>query len=106
MQKGRERNFGQSVGFHASAMLIEMLRRKAENCCRWSYRVCNDDYQTVPILPYLRRIPQKTLSQRVHTHRGLNIQRDVYSAFLALSVKDNALDVPSVNVAEKQLLLR
>jgi hypothetical protein len=27
----------------------------------------------------------------------LNIQRDVYSAFLALSVKDNTLDVPSVN---------
>ncbi|MDP6596905.1 MAG: hypothetical protein QGI86_13680 [Candidatus Poribacteria bacterium] len=84
MQKGKERNFGQSVGFHASAMLIEMLRRKAENCWRWGYRVCNECI----------------------THCGLNIQRDVYSAFLALSVKDNALDVPSVNVAEKQLLLR
>ena len=61
MQKGRERNFGPSVGFHASAMLIEMLRRKAENCWRWGYRVCNDEYQTVPILPYLWRIPQKNI---------------------------------------------
>ena len=69
---------------------LSSLQRRLPNCPNIAIPVANTT---------------KNIIQRVHTHRGLNIQRDVYSAFLALSVKDNALDVPSVNVAEKQLLL-
>ena len=92
-----QRNFGKSLGFRAPAMLIEMLRRKAENA---GGTVTEFATKTTKLSQYCHACGEyhkKPLSQRVHSHCGLNIQRDVYSAFLALSVKDNTLDVPSVN---------
>ena len=95
--KSFQRNFGKSVGFRAPGMLIEMLRRKAENV---GGSVTEFSTRTTKLSQYCHACDQyhkKPLSQRVHSHCGLNIQRDVYSAFLALNVIDDVLDVPSVN---------
>ena len=92
-----QRNFGKSVGFRAPAMLVEMLRRKALNAGGAVIELKTTNTKLSQYCHVCGEYHKKPLSQRVHTHCGLNIQRDVYSAFLALSVKDNALDVPSVN---------
>ena len=78
-------------------MLVEMLRRKAENAGGAVIEFPTTSTKLSQYCHACGEYHKKPLSQRVHTHCGLNIQRDVYSAFLALSVKDNALDVPSVN---------
>lgn len=95
--KSFQRNFGKSVGFRAPAMLVEMLRRKAENAGGAVIEFPTTSTKLSQYCHACGEYHKKPLSQRVHTHCGLNIQRDVYSAFLALSVKSNALDVPSVN---------
>ncbi|MCH8296050.1 transposase [Candidatus Poribacteria bacterium] len=95
--KSFQRNWGKSVGFRAPAMLVEMLRRKAENAGGAMIEFPTTNTKLSQYCHACGEYHKKPLSQRVHTHCGLNIQRDVYSAFLALSVKDNALDVPSVN---------
>ena len=95
--KSFQRNFGKSVGFRAPAMLVEMLRRKAENAGGAVIEFPTINTKLSQYCHACGEYHKKPLSQRVHTHCGLNIQRDVYSAFLALSVKDNALDVPSLN---------
>ena len=78
-------------------MFVERLRRKAESA---GGRVNEFPTYHTKLSQYCHKCGEfhkKSLSQRVHTCCDLNIQRDVYSAFLALSVKDNNLDVKVVN---------
>ena len=87
---------------------MEILRRKAENA---SGSVLEFSTKTTKLSQYCHKCgkyTKKPLSQRVHTCCNLNIQRDIYSAFLAgsvrfahrrqgLTVVENSLDTADVN---------
>ena len=91
--KAFQRCFGKSVGRHAPGMFVEKLRHKAENA----------GGKFIEISPYKTKLSQvchrcgheekKPLSQRFHTCTcGIEMQRDLYSAFLAVHVEENYLD--------------
>jgi len=85
-----QKNFGKSVKNRAPGMFMEILRRKAENA---GGSVTEFSTRTTKLSQYCHKCgkyTKKTLSQRVHTCCNLNIQRDIYSAFLAGSVVENS----------------
>ena len=91
-----QRNYGKSVKDRAPGMFMEILRRKAENA---SGSVLEFSTKTTKLSQYCHKCgkyTKKPLSQRVHTCCNLNIQRDLYSAFLAGSVVENSLDTADV----------
>lgn len=89
-----QKNFGRSIARHAPGMLIEILRRKAENA----------GGQIIEFSPYQTKLSQtchacgntkkKSLKERWHVCPcGLeSVQRDLYSAFLALNVEQGVLN--------------
>jgi transposase len=88
-----QRMFGKSVGFRAPGMFVSILRRKAES----AGGVVNE----FPVRNRLSQIchqcgtvEKKTLSKRWHhCDCGINVQRDLYSAFLAMNVVGDDLDM-------------
>ena len=85
-----QKNFGKSVKNRAPGMFMEILRRKAENA---GGSVLEFSTKTTKLSQYCHKCgkyTKKPLSQRVHTCCNLNIQRDIYSAFLAGSVVENS----------------
>jgi len=81
-----QKNFSRSVRDRAPGMFMEILRRKAENA---GGSVVEFSTRTTKLSQYCHKCTKytkKPLSQRVHTCCNLNIQRDIYSAFLAGSV--------------------
>jgi len=90
-----QKNYGRSVRDRAPGMFMEILRRKAENA---GGSVVEFSTRTTKLSQYCHKCgkyTKKPLSQRVHTCCNLNIQRDIYSAFLAGSVVENS-DEPAV----------
>jgi len=76
-------------------MFMEILRRKAENekmsakPSSFGGSVVEFSTRTTKLSQYCHKCgkyTKKPLSQRIHTCCNLNIQRDIYSAFLAGSV--------------------
>ena len=91
-----QKKFGKSVSNRAPGMFMEILRRKAENA---GGSVCEFPTKETKLSQYCHKCgkyTKKPLSQRVHTCCNLNIQRDLYSAFLAGSVVENKLDTADV----------
>ena len=85
-----QKNYGKSVKNRAPGMFMEILRRKAENA---GGSVDEFSTRTTKLSQYCHKCgkyTKKPLSQRVHTCCNLNIQRDIYSAFLAGSVVENS----------------
>lgn len=89
-----QRRYGKSVAMRAPGMFVEQLRRKAE-----SAGVSVNEFPT-----YTTKLSQtchncgtvkkKPLSQRWHKCEcGIEAQRDLYSAFLAMCVDDKTLNV-------------
>ncbi len=81
-----QKNYGKSVKNRAPGMFMEIIRRKAENA---GGSVVEFSTKTTKLSQYCHKCgkyTKKNLSQRVHTCCNLNIQRDVYSAFLAGSI--------------------
>jgi len=92
-----QRRFGKSVSMRAPGMFVEILRRKAENA---SGSVEEFSTKSTKLSQYCHNCGKynpKPLSQRWRTCCKLNIQRDLYSAFLAGSVVENKLDTADVN---------
>jgi len=84
-----QKNFSRSVRDRAPGMFMVILRRKAENA---GGSVVEFSTKTTKLSQYCHKCgkyTKKPLSQRVHTCCNLNIQRDIYSAFLAGSVVEN-----------------
>jgi hypothetical protein len=84
----------QSVQNRAPGMFLEILRRKAENA---GGSVTEFVTSTTKLSQYCHKCGKynkKPLSQRVHTCCNLNIQRDLYSAFLAGSVVEKSPQPP------------
>ena len=91
-----QRNYGKSVKDRAPGMFITILTRKAENA---GGSVVEFSTKTTKLSQYCHKCgkyTKKPLSQRVHTCCNLNIQRDIYSAFLAVSVVENQMDTADV----------
>ena len=91
-----QRQYGKSVRDRAPRMFVEILRRKAENA---GGSVEEFPTKTTKLSQYCHNCGKynpKPLSQRWHTCCQLNIQRDLYSAFLAGSVVDTKLDTDHV----------
>jgi hypothetical protein len=77
-------------------MFVEILRRKAENAGGSVDEFSTHDTKLSQYCHKCGKYTKKPLSQRVHTCCNLNIQRDLYSAFLAGSVVENSLDTADV----------
>lgn len=88
-----QKHFGKSVTQYAPGMFMQILRRKAENA----------GGQVIEFSPYDTKLSQtchgcgetkkKPLSHRWHRcFCGIEAQRDLYSAFLALHVDKGSLD--------------
>lgn len=85
--KAWQKRFGRSVGAFAPGQFVSTLRRKAENAGgrmvdinTWKAKLSQYDH-------VLDEYHKKNLSERVHYLGGeLPVQRDLYSAFLAMCV--------------------
>jgi hypothetical protein len=106
-----QKNFGKSVKVRAPGILVEQLRRKAESAGgqlvdlhTWTLKMSQYDHTT-------QTYTQKPLSQRGHTlgdGSGV-VQRDIYSAFLARCVTNNAhlpSPIEALWAAQKPVLLQ
>lgn len=91
--KGFQKNFGKSVGKRAPGLLIEILRRKAENA---GGEVIEFNTRTTALSQSCQcgNKQKKALKDRWHDCQqcGIQAQRDLYSAFLARFVQENKLD--------------
>ena len=85
--------YGKAVGKYSPSGFIQKLIRKAENAGGsvilinpWTAKLSQYDHGT-------DSYTKKPLSQKIHfLMDGSTIQRDIYSAFLALNVKDGKID--------------
>ncbi|MEI7842042.1 MAG: transposase [Gallionellaceae bacterium] len=106
-----QKNYGKSVKVRAPGMFVEQLRRKAESAGgklidlhTWSLKMSQYDHTT-------QTYTKKPLSQRWHElgdGTGF-VQRDVYSAFLARCVVENAHHssyIKKIWAAQKPVLLQ
>ena len=91
-----QKMFGKSVGFRSPGKFMERLRTKAENAGGYVNEFPTYNTKLSQYCHKCGKYTKKPLSQRVHRCCGLNIQRDIYSAFLALNIKGNDLDVSAV----------
>jgi transposase len=91
-----QKNYGKSVKDRAPGMFIEILRRKAENAGGSVDEFSTKETKLSQYCHKCGKYTKKPLSQRWHTCCNLNIQRDLYSAFLAGSVVENKLDTADV----------
>ena len=91
-----QKNYGKSVKNRAPGMFMEILRRKAENAGGSVDEFSTKKTKLSQYCHKCGRYTKKPLSQRWHTCCDLNIQRDLYSAFLAVSVVENKLDTADV----------
>jgi len=88
-----QRTFGKSIGLCSPGMFVSMLRRKAESAggAVNEFPVSNRLSQ---VCHGCGSIEKKPLSRRWHDCAcGVRAQRDLYSAFLAMNVVGNDLDV-------------
>lgn len=100
--KAWQKRFGRSVGAFAPGQFVSTLRRKAENAGgrmvdinTWKAKLSQYDH-------VLDEYHKKKLSERVHYLGGeLPVQRDLYSAFLAMCVceKEHIVSLTTAHAA-------
>jgi putative transposase len=93
--KSWQKLYGKSIQVRAPSMFISSLKRKAENAGG-----CFNDFPTQntklsQVCHICGNAVKKTLSQRWHNCCGIDMQRDLYSAYLAkcVDVDTNSLDI-------------
>lgn len=87
-----QKNYGKSVGRHAPGKLIDTLKRKAENAGAEVVEI-NTRRTKLSQTCQCGQVKKKSLNERWHKCPcGVEMQRDIYSAFLALHVEDNVLN--------------
>ena len=91
-----QKNYGKSVKDRAPGMFMEILRRKAENAGGSVDEFSTKETKLSQYCHKCGKYTKKPLSQRWHTCCDLNIQRDLYSAFLAGSIVENQMDTADV----------
>ena len=111
--KAFQKLYGKSISRRAPGMFISMLRRKAENA---GGKVTEFSTRSTKLSEtcHCGEVAKKLLSQRWHACScGVNTQRDLYSAYLAKYVFENALDTrqalaawPGANLLLERAVLR
>ncbi len=93
--KSFQRIWGKSVSIRAPSMFMSGLKRKAENAGGHFYEFPTKTTKLSQICHVCENAVKKPLSQRRHTCCGIDMQRDLYSAFLAkcVDVNTNSLDI-------------
>lgn len=94
--KAFQKMFGKSVQFRAPGLFVSLLRRKAESAGGKVEEFSTRDTRLSQYCHVCGRCQKKPLSQRWHTCCGIHVQRDLYSAYLALHVQGNSLDTTAV----------
>jgi hypothetical protein len=93
--KSWQKNFGKSVQMRAPSMLISNLKRKAENVGGYLIEFPTHSTKLSQMCHICGNTVKKPLSQRWHICCGIEMQRDLYSAFLSkcVDVKSTSLDI-------------
>jgi len=101
-----QRQYGRSVGMRAPGMFVELLKRKAEACLAGpsaGAEVIEFPTRTTRLSQTCHNcgtVKKKSLSQRWHKcDCGVEAQRDLYSAFLAMCVEDRRLNADRAKAA-------
>ena len=97
--KSFQKNFGRSVKARAPGMLVEMVRRKAAGAGGGLIEINTRTTRLSQFDHTTGEYVKKPLSQRVHVFGdGVTeqVQRDLYSAFLASCCDQNTLDIRQV----------
>jgi len=98
--KSWQKNFGKSVLMRAPSMFISNLKRKAENAGGYLKEFPTNITKLSQVCHICQNAVKKPLSQRWHICCGIEMQRDLYSAFLSkcVDVKSNSLDVARAKI--------
>lgn len=91
--RGWQKLYGKSIAKRAPSLFINILRRKVENTGGSLKEFSTVKTALSQICHLCGTRQKKSLSQRWHTCCNLNVQRDLYSSFLAFCVEDNKLDI-------------
>jgi hypothetical protein len=78
-----QRTFGKSVTVRAPSMIVSMIRRKAENAHGYLQEIPTTTTKLSQTCHKCGAQVKKTLKQRWHKCCNMEMQRDLYSAFLA-----------------------
>jgi putative transposase len=94
--KAWQKNWGRQIGYKAPGEFQSRLIQKAESAAGIVERFSTQKTRLSQTCQ-CGRIQKKSLSERVHRCEcGIEVKRDVYSAFLSRSVTDHQLVMPSV----------
>ena len=87
--------YGKSVLMRAPSMFMSILKRKAENAGGSFQEFPTNTTKLSQVCHICGNMVKKPLSQRWHVCCGIEMQRDLYSAFLSkcVDVKSNSLDI-------------
>lgn len=97
--KGWQKRYGKSIGFRAPSMFMNSLKRKAGNAGGYLEEFSTYTTKLSQMCHVCEVAVKKPLSQRWHICCGIEMQRDLYTAFLSKCVDTNketgtsALDV-------------
>jgi transposase len=99
--KGWQKRYGRSINMRAPSMFMDSLKRKAENAGGYLFEFPTQTTKLSQTCHICEQQVKKRLSKRWHICCGIQMQRDLYSAFLAKCVEQetSALDL----VRAKQL---
>lgn len=99
--KSWQKNFGKSVQLRAPSMFMSRLKRKAENAGGYLKEFPTQNTKLSQVCHICVNAVKKALSQRWHICCGIEMQRDLYSAFLSKCVDVNT---SSLDIARARLL--
>jgi putative transposase len=92
--KGWQKRYGKSISMRAPSRFMSSLKRKAENAGGSFYEIPTQTTKLSQTCHICEEAVKKPLSQRWHVCCGIEMQRDLYSAFLAKCVDNTgALDM-------------
>ena len=93
--KSWQKIWGRSVSIRAPGMFMSGLKRKAENAGGGLYLFPTQTTRLSQVCHICGNAVKKPLSQRWHTCCGIDMQRDLYSAYLAkcVDVATGSLDI-------------
>jgi putative transposase len=98
--KAWQKNCGRSIGRRAPGLFVEHLPRKAASASAEVHELPTQQLCLSQVCHGCGQKVKKPLSQRQHKcDCGIVAQRDLYSAFLAMCVENNTLDVDRAKAA-------
>jgi putative transposase len=93
-----QKMFGRSVARQAPGLFVSLLKRKAASAGVLVQELSTQKLKLSQVCHACGAVKKKPLSQRWHNCEcGIVAQRDLYSAFLAVCVEDNRLNVDYAN---------